>query len=90
MKVVTPLGLSFGTLLLVTNGFDYQNDFSFFVIAGSVLTGIFSGILTQQWVLVFSRIGLRVAVCSFPALMATATGTSILLMYLPKEAMLAG
>ena len=90
VKVVTPLGLSFGTLLLVTNGFDYQNDFSFFVIAGSVLTGIFSGILTQQWVLVFSRIGLRVAVCSFPALMATATGTSILLMYLPKEAMLAG
>lgn len=89
-KVITPLGLSFGTLLLFTNGFDYQTDFGALALLGSILTGIFSGILTQQWVLVFSRIGLRVAVCSFPALMAAATGTSLLLMYLPKPIMLAG
>lgn len=90
VKVITPLGLSVGTLFLVTNGFDYQNDFTPLVVAGALLTGVFSGILVQQWVLVYSRIGLRTAVCSFPALMAVALGMSILLMYLPQPVMFAG
>ncbi|MEE0845371.1 MAG: LuxR C-terminal-related transcriptional regulator [Eggerthellaceae bacterium] len=90
VKIITPFGLSVGTLLLVTNGFDYQNDFTPLVVAGALLTGVFSGILVQQWVLVYSRIGLRTAVCSFPALMAVALGVSILLMYLPQPVMFAG
>lgn len=86
VKVAAPLGMSMGTALLVINGFDYANDFSTgLVLAGGILTGVSSGVMTQQWVLAYSRIGLKTAACSFPMLMATAVGVSITLMYLPSE-----
>lgn len=87
IKILTPIGTSAGTLLLIANGFDpiEGSHFALLVIGGT-LTGIFSGIMAQQWVVAYCRVGLKSAICSFPTLMAIAIGASTLVMYLPTEA----
>lgn len=89
-KILPPVGTSVGTLLLIVNGFDPADGFhSALLIGGGVLTGVFSGIMAQQWVIAYCRVGLKSAICSFPTLMAVAIGSSTLVMYLPTEIMYA-
>ena len=80
-KVVTPLGLSGSTALLIGGGIS-QN--LVLLIAGGVLTGVFSGIMAQQWVLAYRRVSLKSSICSFPALMVMAVGICMTVMYLPR------
>ena len=80
-KVVTPLGLSGSTALLIGGGIS-QNPV--LLIAGGVLTGVFSGIMAQQWVLAYRRVSLKSSICSFPALMVMAVGICMTVMYLPR------
>lgn len=85
-KILAPLGTSIGTLMLLVNGFDPVDGFHFaLLVGGGVLTGLFSGIMAQQWVVAYCRVGLKSAICSFPTLMAVAIGVSTLVMYLPTE-----
>lgn len=85
-KVLAPLGTSIGTLMLLANGFDPADGFHLALLAGGgVLTGLFSGVMAQQWVVAYCRVGLKSAICSFPTLMAVAIGVSTLVMYLPTE-----
>lgn len=89
-KILPPVGTSVGTLLLIVNGFDPADGFhSALLIGGGVLTGVFSGVMSQQWVIAYCRVGLKSVICSFPTLMAVAIGSSTLVMYLPTEIMYA-
>ncbi len=80
-KVVTPLGLSGSTALLIGGGISQS---LVLLIAGGVLTGVFSGIMAQQWVLAYRRVSLKSSICSFPALMVMAVGICMTVMYLPR------
>ncbi len=81
-KITTGIGLSTGSALLIINGLSFN---TVLLIMGSIVTGVFSGMLSMQWVAAYKRVGLRVAVSSFPTLMAISVGTCITLMYLPRE-----
>lgn len=74
----------------VLNGFDPSDGFHLaLLVGGGVLTGISSGIVAQQWVVAYCRVGLKTIICSSPTLMAVAIGAATLIMYLPRPAMLA-
>lgn len=89
-KIVVPIGMAGGTLLLIVNGLEPHADSSMaLLVAGGILTGMFSGIMAQQWALAYSRVGLKTAICSFPMLVAVALGVSTLAMYLPQSTTLA-
>ena len=85
VKVVAPLLTVSGTLTLVLGG---SLPPSPLMVLGSVLTGLGSGVMAQQWVMAYRRIGLSVAINSFPMLVAMAVGVCTTLMYLPGEALL--
>lgn len=82
MKVTAPLLTSVGTTLMILGG---MVELFWLVIIGSLVTGIFSGIMAQQWVVAYKRVGLKTVICSFPALLALAVGVCMTLMYLPRE-----
>ncbi|MGI6217496.1 MAG: helix-turn-helix transcriptional regulator [Coriobacteriales bacterium] len=50
----------------------------------AVTTGISSGTMSQQWVMAYRRVGLRVAVNSFPTLMAMSITMCMSLLYFPQ------
>lgn len=80
-KIVTGIALPLGTMLLIVNG---QADNIALTIAGGIITGVFSGIMSLQWIVAYQRVGLRVAAGSFPMLMAMSVGICATLMYLPR------
>lgn len=84
-KIATPLALSVGTLLIMAGGFDYGLAF---VWSGGLITGVFSGVMAQQWVVAYKRVSLKTAISSFPTLMAMAVGMCLTLMYLPRTCLL--
>lgn len=81
VKAVTPGFMSLGTLLLILGG---ANGFTALTLTGSVLTGLTSGVMAQQWVVAYSRMGLKTIICSFPVLLVTCIGACMTLMYLPQ------
>ena len=85
-KVVTPLGLAFSTALLI-GGSMFRSPVA--LVAGGFLTGAFSGIMAQQWIIAFRRVSLKSAICSSPSLMAMAVCVSMTTMYLPRAALYA-
>lgn len=56
MKVASSLGTSVGTLLMVGLS---EPDVMWLTLAGAAVTGVFSGILAQQWVVAYRRVGLK-------------------------------
>ena len=82
-KIASPLIMSFGTAALMANVPD--SLFLASVGIGGVLTGLGSGIVAQQWVMAYRRVGLSVAINSFPMLMAMVVGVCATLMYLPGD-----
>lgn len=84
MKVATPLLTVSGTLVFVLGG---SLAPSLLMVLGGILTGLGSGVMAQQWVMAYRRIGLSVAINSFPMLVAMAVGVCTTLMYLPGEAL---
>lgn len=85
VKVVAPLLTVSGTLTLVLGGSLTPSPL---MVLGGVLTGLGSGVMAQQWVMAYRRIGLSVAINSFPMLVAMAVGVCTTLTYLPGEALL--
>lgn len=81
MKVASSLGTSVGTSFMLAAGIV---DSFWLMIAGAVVTGVFSGVLAQQWVVAYRRIGLKTMISSFPALLAVSTGICMIIMYLPR------
>ncbi|MBQ2680303.1 MAG: helix-turn-helix transcriptional regulator [Eggerthellaceae bacterium] len=81
-KLITGIGLALGTTLLITSG--NSTNLAVIVVAG-IATGVLSGIMLMQWVMCYRRVGLRVAVGSFPLLMAMSVAICATLMYLPHE-----
>lgn len=86
VKVVIPILLSASTALLIVGGSVHNLAF---ILAGGSATGIFSGFMAQQWVTAFRRIGIKLAVCSFPKMMAMAICVCMTVMYLPLGAIYA-
>ena len=80
-KAVVPLGLSAGTVLMIMGGFGYGVTFTW---VGGVSTGVFSGIMAQQWIVAYRRVGLKDAINSFPMLTAIAVSMCLTMMYLPR------
>ena len=58
-----------------------------FIWVGGILTGVGSGVMAQQWIVAYRRVGLGVALGSFPTLMAMSVGVCVTLMYLPGNAL---
>lgn len=85
MKVASSLGTSVGTLLMVGLS---EPDVMWLTLAGAAVTGVFSGILAQQWVVAYRRVGLKATIGSFPALLAVSVGICMTAMYLPRVAVL--
>lgn len=85
IKVASALGTSVGTLFMVgANAVDSM----WVIMVGAVVTGVFSGILAQQWVVAYRRVGLRATIGSFPILLAVSVGICMTVMYLPRIAVL--
>lgn len=80
-KVVVPLGLSAGTVLMIMGGFGFGGALTW---VGGVCTGVFSGIMAQQWIVAYRRVGLKDAINSFPMLTAIAVSMCLTMMYLPR------
>ena len=85
-KLITGIGLSLGTTLLVATG--SSTNIALIAVTG-IITGVFSGIMLMQWVMSYRRVGLRVAVGSFPLLVAMSVAICATLMYLPHEIVVA-
>ena len=81
VKIVTPLGLSCSTSLLIGGSIAQSVAL---LLVGGMLTGVFSGIMAQQWVFAYRRVSLKSSICSFPALMVMAVGVCMTVMYLPR------
>ena len=86
IKLITGIGLALGTTLLVLNG--SSSNVALIAVAG-IITGVFSGIMLMQWVMSYRRVGLRVAVGSFPLLVAMSVAICATLMYLPHKVVVA-
>lgn len=80
-KVGVAVIMSSSTVLFII-GDAYGISTAFF--AGSVFTGISSGIMIQQWIYAYRRLGIKITVCSLPALMAMSICVCLTVMYLPK------
>lgn len=85
MKIASSLGTSIGTLFMVASSYI---DAFWILLIGSAITGIFSGILAQQWVVAYKRVGLKAMISSFPALLAVSVGICMTVMYLPRTIIL--
>ena len=81
VKIATPLGLSVSTAVLIGGSVTQSVAL---LLVGGMLTGVFSGIMAQQWVLAYRRVSLKSSICSFPALMVMAVGVCMTVMYLPR------
>ena len=81
VKVATPLILASSTLLLIAGGTLHSLVFG---VIGGVLTGLSSGIMSQQWIIAYRRVSLKMAICSFPVLMAMSVCVCMTIMYLPR------
>ena len=86
VKLVSSPALAIGTALLVATG---ASASIVPIVVGGIVTGIFSGIMLMQWVMAYQRIGLRVAVGSFPLLVSMSVAICATLMYLPHQAVVA-
>lgn len=84
-KIAVGLAMPLSTCLMIASGY-YQG--LALLIAGGIPTGVSSGVMTQQWIVAYRRVGLKTAICSFPALMCVAVCICLTLMYLPRLAML--
>lgn len=80
VKIASALGTSIGTIFMVFAG---STDMFWIVMTGSVVTGFFSGIMAQQWIIAYRRIGLKTMISSFPALLTVSVVICMTLMYLP-------
>lgn len=80
-KVGVAVIMSSSTVLFIIG--DAYGVFAAF-LAGSVFTGISSGVMTQQWIYAYRRLGIKIAICSLPALMAMSICVCLTVMYLPK------
>lgn len=85
MKVTSSTGTAIGTLFMIIAGIF---DSFWLMMLGAVVTGVFSGILAQQWVIAYRRVGLKTMISSFPALLAVSTGICMTVMYLPRTVIL--
>lgn len=83
VKIASPLLMTVGTVILMA---DIPDSLVFVSVGiGGVLTGLGSGVAAQQWAMAYRRVGLSVAISSFPLLMAMAVGVCATLMYLPGD-----
>lgn len=83
VKIASPLLMTVGTVILMA---DIPDSLVFVSVGiGGVLTGLGSGVTAQQWAMAYRRVGLSVAISSFPLLMAMAVGVCATLMYLPGD-----
>ncbi len=81
LKITSAIGLSVSTALMILGE---TLDVPGLIYAFSALTGLFSGIMAQQWIIAYRRISLRDLICSFPMLITVAIGTCVTVMYLPS------
>lgn len=83
VKIASPLLMTVGTVILMA---DIPDSLAFVSVGiGGVLTGLGSGVAAQQWAMAYRRVGLSVAISSFPLLMAMTVGVCATLMYLPGD-----
>lgn len=83
VKIASPLLMTVGTVILMA---DIPDSLVFVSVGiGGVLTGLGSGVAAQQWAMAYRRVGLSVAISSFPLLMAMTVGVCATLMYLPGD-----
>ena len=86
VKIASSLGTSIGTAFMI---YAEGTGSVWLLMTGSAITGAFSGILAQQWIVAYKRVGLKATISSFPALLALSIGICMTLMYLPKPCILA-
>ncbi|MGI6032444.1 MAG: helix-turn-helix transcriptional regulator [Coriobacteriales bacterium] len=84
VKIITGLGLTAGTALLLYASF---NQPLLPLLIAAIATGVFSGIMLQQWVMAYRNISLSSAICSFPILMAIIIGIAVTVLYFPPSVM---
>lgn len=84
-KMVAPLLLSISTAALIVC--EVLGLFWLLYIS-SAATGLFSGVMSQQWIIAYKRVSLRTLICSFPVLITVAVGTCVTVMYLPHAFMM--
>lgn len=85
MKAVAPISLAISTAVLITCE---MLGCIWPLYVSSAATGIFSGIMSQQWIIAYRRVDLRTLICSFPVLITVAIGTCATAMYLPHTLMM--
>ena len=85
MKAVAPISLAISTAVLITCE---MLGCIWPLYVSSAATGIFSGIMSQQWIIAYRRVDLRTLICSFPVLITVAIGTCVTAMYLPHTLMM--
>lgn len=84
-KIAAPFSMVVGTVVLMADPPSYLAVV--FIWVGGILTGVGSGVMAQQWIVAYRRVGLGVALGSFPTLMAMSVGMCVTLMYLPGNAL---
>lgn len=84
-KIAVGVAMPVATVIMIASGYSQGLGM---IIAGGVSTGVASGVMAQQWVVAYRRVGLKTAICSFPALMCVAVCVCLTLMYLPRLVML--
>ena len=84
-KIAAPFSMVVGTVVLMADPPSYLAVV--FIWVGGILTGVGSGVMAQQWIVAYRRVGLGVALGSFPTLMAMSVGVCVTLMYLPGNAL---
>ncbi len=80
MKIIVPILLALGTAVMIVSEL---LACLWALYLGSIITGIFSGIMSQQWIIAYRRVGLRTLICSFPLLITVAIAVCVTIMYLP-------
>lgn len=84
-KIAVGVAMPISTCLMIASG---SSQSLALLIAGGVSTGVASGVMAQQWVIAYRRVGLKSAICSFPALMCVAVCVCLTIMYFPRVVML--
>ena len=76
-KAIIGIGLSIATLLaFISEGL--------ILIIASGLTGVFSALMSLQWIYAFRRLGLKVSIEIFPSLLATSTCICVVVIWTPS------
>ena len=81
IKMLVPVVMAASSALILYATFHMQHLALIWV--SGIATGVSSGLLSQQWVMVYRHVGLKVSLNSFPALMALSVTFCLTVLYFP-------